>query len=102
MWKIYAPKQCVTYKPYKLWITIMNDKNYHLALIVQDDSLVYRKVYVRKEKGRDWEMVWVETGHWLAVNANRGRIRLTKSFRQLERSKPILASRVKTNFQAWL
>jgi hypothetical protein len=79
----------------------MNEKNYHLALSVQDDSFTFRKVYVRKEKGRDWQMVWLETGHWFAVNQKRNKIRLNKSFRQLEKSAPILAGRVKKNFLDW-
>jgi dTDP-4-amino-4,6-dideoxygalactose transaminase len=79
----------------------VNDKNYHLALIVQDDSLIYRKVYVRKDKGRDWQMVWIETGHWLAVNYKREQVRLNEGFRRLERSKPILAGRVRNFFTKW-
>ena len=80
----------------------MNENNFRLRMLVQDDDLAYRKIYVRNQNGNDWQIVWVETGHWFAINPHREKIRLTKSFRQLERSKPILASRVKTNFQYWL
>jgi hypothetical protein len=76
----------------------MNEKNYHLALSVQDDSFTFRKVYVRKEKGRDWQMVWLETGHWFAVNSKTGRVRRNRRFRELERKMPVLTSRVKQNF----
>lgn len=77
----------------------MNENNYRLWILVRDENRRPHKIYVRKEKGHDWRIVWVDTGHWFAVNPKREKIRLTKSFRQLQKTLPLFASRVIRNFK---